>query len=346
MTDNKFCGNETFEEWTSKQNKDNLEFQIIKETHKIYPGWSLDEIKIYTPGFLSNHLKLIQDISREYPELSIGDLEKFISDYVEICKTNNNIYIETFGMSPVNINHLSKWNSTIGRITKILFEHPGRGHVDTPKYKPKDEKGHSNSYKTKIGGKQYSIRADEQLGRDISTIRSDHKHRFETESDFLREVIFKGVYIYTLINKDSLKEGGDILLSMESKISEENELSRKQRKDDIDIEIVRRIEHLEEISDYKDEKDRKELLKIFRDNLHKYLNENLTYFVGSTELKIAIKCAIKENRDLEDMLKKLVENKLISREYMDSILKEAKVIPYIGFSSGEDAIPREKDKDL
>lgn len=267
----------------------------------------------------------------------MGKIERFIFDYVEICKTNNNIYMETFGTSPVNISHLSKWNSTIGKITKILFEHPGGGHIDPPRYKSKDDQGHSSSYKTRIGGRQYSIRADEQLGRDISKIRSDHKHRFETESDFLRELIFKGVAIYSLINQDSLTDGREILLSTKRKISEDNELTRRQRKDDIYGEIYSRLEYLDEILSYRDENDRKELLGIFRDNLHSYLTENLMDFVGSKELKIAIKRAIMESRDLEHVLRRLEDNKLISKEYTDSIVRNGTVIPFIGIAKDEDA---------
>lgn len=323
------------EQYSNKQ-YNGLETKIVEDVHKIYPSWSLDDIKEYIPGFLSNYLKLIKGINRERPDLNMGNIERFIFDYVEICKTNNNIYIETFGASPVNISHLSKWNSTIGKITKILFEHPGGGHIDPPRYKSKDEQGHSCSYKTRIGGRQYSIRADEQLGRDISKIRSDHKHRFETESDFLRELIFKGVAIYSLINQDNLKEGREILLSTERKISEDNELSRRQRKDDIYGEVSSRLEYLEEILGYKDEKDRKELLEIFRDNLHRYLNENLTDFVGSKELKIAIKRAIMENRDLEHVLRRLEDNKLIPKEYTESIIRNGTVVPLIGLAIDED----------
>ena len=313
-----------------------LESKIIEEVHKIYPGWSLANIKEYIPGFLSNYLKLMQSVSREHPDLNMGNIERFIFDYIEICKTNNNIYIDTFGISPVNVSHLSKWNSTIGKITKVLFEHPGGGHIDVSKYKSKDEQGHSGSYKTRIGGRQYSIRADEQLGRDISKIRSDHKHRFETESDFLRELIFKGVAIYSLINQDDLTEGREILLSMERKMSEDDELSRRQRKDDIDGELSSRLDYLEEILDYRDENDRKELLGIFRDNLHRYLNDSITDFVGSKALKIAIKRTIMESRDLEHVLRRLEENKLVSKEYIDSITRNGTVIPFLSIVQDED----------
>jgi hypothetical protein len=327
MTSDKFHENDTFDEWSRKQYADSLEFKSVSEVHKIYPNWNLDEIRQHIPMFLSRHAKLVKNTNNAHPELSIGDIETFISDYVEICQRNKNIYIELFGSPPINMNHLSKWNSTIARVSKIIYEHPGGGHIDSPKYKVKDEFGHSSTYGFRINKKVHSIKADEQLGRDISKIRDDNKHRFETESDFLRELIFKGVSIYALINQDTVTSGKEILLSMERKMAEDKELSRIQRRDDINSYLNSRLEYLEKtILEIEDKEDRTELLKIFRNETDEFLKENLAYFTGDMGMKILVKHTIMSNRDLERMLRKLEDNGLVTKEYMESIIKNGTVI--------------------
>src|SRR3989304_8868343 len=296
MVNDKFHENDTFDEWSSKQDKNSLEFKSVLEIHKVYHNWNLEEIKQHIPIFLSRHAKLVRDTSNDHPDLTIGDIETFIYDYVEICKKNKNIYIELFGSPPININHLSKWNSTIAKISKIIYEHPGGGHIEGPKYKPKDDLGHSSFYGFRTGNKVRKIRAEEQLGRDITIIRDDNKHRFETESDLLKELVFKGIEIYSLINKDSFSEGREILLSMERKRAEDKELSRIQREDDINSYLNVRLKRLESIFDIKNEEDMKRILR------------------------------------------KLEDNMLISREYVDSIIKNGTVMPFFNVAKEIDKI--------
>lgn len=341
MANDKFHDNDTFDSWSSKQDEDSLEFKSVSEVHKIYPNWNLEEIKQHIPMFLARHAKLVKKTNVAFPELNIGDIETFISDYVEICEKNRNIHIELFGTPPINMNHLSKWNTSIAKISKLIYEHPGGGHIDTPKYKSKDEFGHSSTYSFRIGKKTYSIRADEQLGRDISKIRDDNRHRFETQSDFLKEIVSKGVAIYTLINQDTLTNGKEILLSMERRMAEERELSRVQRRDDINGYLGNRLEYLEKtVLDIDDKEDRNELLKILRDEIDEFLKDNLTYFTGNLDMKILIKQVIMNNRDLERILRKLEDNELISREYMDNITKNGTVIHFLNLIEDEDVKTR------
>lgn len=343
MTDDKFHENDTFEEWSRKQYADSIEFKSVSEVHKIYPNWNLEEIKQHIPMFLARHMKLVKSTNNAHPELSIGDIETFIYDYVEICEKNRSIYIELFGSPPINMSHLSKWNTTIAKISKLIYEHPGGGHIDTPKYKNKDEFGHSSTYGFRLGNKVYSIKSDEQLGRDISKIRDDNRHRFETQSDFLKEIVVKGVAIYTLINQDTLTDGKEILLSMERRMAEERELSRVQRRDDINSYLSNRLEYMEKtVLDIDDKEDRNDLLKILRNEIDEFLKENITYFIGSLDMKILIKQTIMNNRDLERVLRKLEDNELISREYMDSIMKNGVVIPFLSLVENEDVKTRHK----
>ncbi len=338
MANNKFHDNETFEEWVSKQ-YDGLELRCITEVHNIYPNWNLEEIKQHIPMFLSKQAKLVKSVSNAHPDLNIGDVQKFIFDYVEICEKNKSIYIELFGSPPININQLSKWNTMIARISKIIFEHPGGGNIDSPKYKSKDEYGHSSTYGFRINKKVHSIKADEQLGRDISKIRDDNKHRFETESDFLKEIVFKGVAIYSLINQDVITSGKEILLSMERKMAEDKELSRIQRREDINSYLNSRLEYLEKtILDIENKEDRTELLTIFRNETDEFLKENLTYFTGNTDMKILVKHTIMNNRDLERIFRKLEDNKLISKEYIDHVTKNGIVSPFFNLAIDEDTI--------
>ena len=346
MTNDKFHDNDTFDEWSSKQYTDSLEFKSVSEVHKIYPNWNLDEIKQHIPMFLSRHAKLVKNTNNAHPELNIGDIETFISDYVEICERNKNIYIELFGSPPINMNHLSKWNSTIAKLSKLIYEHPGGGHIDSPKYKNKDEFGHSSTYSFRLSNKVHSIKSDEQLGRDISKIRDEHKHRFETQSDFLKEIVSKGVAIYTLINQDTLTDGKEILLSMERKMVEERELSRVQRRDDINSYLGNRLEYMEKtVLDIDNKEDRNELLKIFRNEIDEFLKENLTYFTGSLDMKILIKQTIMNNRDLERILRKLEDNDLITKQYMDSVIKSGTVLPPLLSLEDEETVHMDnKDK--
>ncbi len=329
MANDKFYENDTFEEWSSRQDMDNLEFKSILEVHKVYPNWNLDEIKQYIPMFLSRHVKLVRRTSNAHPDLNMEMVDTFISDYVEICEKCKSIYIELFGSPPINMNQLSKWVSTIAKISRLIYEHPGGGHIDTPKYKSKDEFGHSYTYGFRLGNKIYSIKADEQLGRDISKIRDDNRHRFETQSDFLKEVVVKGVAIFTLLNQDTITDGKEILLSMERRMTEERELSRVQRRDDINNYLANRMEYLEKTVLYiNDKEDRMELLKIFRSEIDEFLKDNLTYFVGNLDMKILIKHTIMNNRDLERILRRLEDNGLVSQDYINNIMKNGTVVPY------------------
>jgi hypothetical protein len=225
------------------------------------------------------------------------------------------------------MNHLSKWNTTIAKISKLIYEHPGGGHIDTPKYKNKDEFGHSSTYGFKLNGKVISIKSDEQLGRDITKIRDDNKHRFETQSDFLKEIVTKGVAIFTLINQDVMTDGKEILLSMERRMVEERELSRVQRREDINGYLNNRLEYLERtVSDIVVKEDRIELTKIFRNEIDEFLKENLTYFTGNMDMKILVKNTIMNNRDLDRILRKLEDSELITKEYMDSVIRNG-IVP-------------------
>lgn len=333
MVNNKFCGNDTFEEWAIKQDKDSLEFQIIKEAHDNYPNWGLQDIKNYVPGFLSRYMKLMQDVGHSYRELNIGETEKFISDYVTICKKSNDIHIEIFGSPPANVNQLSNWNRLIGKISKIIFHNPNYEHRSG--YKPKDEKGFSFSYKTRIAGKTYSIRAEEQLGRDIGIIRSDHKHRFQTESDLLRELIFKGIEMYTLVNYESITGARDILYDMEENRLKEERSSIEYKTYSMTEEFSDQYNYLQEILRYRNESNRKGALVRFRDKITIYIEENLS-FVGNIETKHAISEEIMENKDLDRILYELEREKLISREYVNDVKKGIPPPPSIRSVSDED----------
>ncbi len=347
MSDDKFHENDTFEQWSSKQNEDNLEFKSVSEIHKIYPNWKLEEIRQHIPMFLSRHAKLVKSVSDAHPDLNIGDIQKFIFDYVKICEKNRSIYIELFGSPPINMNQLSSWNTTIAKISRLIYEHPGGGNIDTPKYKNKDDYGHSYTYSFRLNKKVYSIKSDEQLGRDISKIRDDNRHRFETQSDFLKEIVTKGVAIYALLNQDTVTNSKEILLSMERRMAEERELSRVQRRDDIENYLNNRLEYLEKtVLDIDDKEDRVELLKIFRNEIDEFLKDNLTYFVGNMDMKILIKRTIMNNRDLERILRKLEDNRLISKEYMDNVIKNGMVIPLFLSLKNDKIVDTIKDEDM
>lgn len=345
VNNNNFCGNLTFDEWAKTKDVSGFEFQSVLAVHKEYPSWNLEEIKEYVPRFLSRYTRHVKSVNRHHPDLDIGTVQNFISDYIVICETCRDIYIELFGCPPANMTVFSKWISIIAKISRLWFEHPSGGSIDTPKYKNKDEFGHSSTYSFRLNGKVMSFRSDEQLGRDIAKIRDDNRHRFETQADFLKEIVTKGVSVYTLINSDTITGSKDILLSMERRMEEERELSKAQRRDDINSYFSSKLEYLEDtVMDIDDEQDRLELLKIFKNEIEEFLKDNITYYIGNMDMKILIKRTIMGNRDLERILKKLEDKGLITKEYRKCIIEQGTVLgAQLSSQEGDDILDKRQD---
>jgi len=314
---NKFSENMTYEEWASKQNSDSFEFKMIQEIHRSFPDWNLEEIKKYSIDFISSHLRIIQDIRSDYYDIDIDKIESLMTQYINSGRVGNKIHLEIFGEPCTNHERLAKWNLSLMNIINIL--------TSPPKYKYEDDKGHSSIHRIWLAGKRYGFSAEKTFDRDIKKLVEMLPERFETKSDLMRELLFKGVEIYTIINEEALGDAAkDILLDMKHIRSQAEEEHLNRKLDNIKDEFSRLYEKLERFIYNKSGRD---VLEEFRDDIVKYLDTILNHHYRKQD-KEQISICIKDNRDLEKILDRLEREKLVSREYVDSILKEAKVIPH------------------
>lgn len=325
MSDN-FYGDDTFEQWAEKQNKDSMEFNIIQEAHDKYPNWNLEDIKTYAPGFMSMCLKIIQDIHKENRDMSIEDIKKRALNYISAGRRSDKIHMEVFGVPSIGDYELAKWNSSLVRIMSIL--------MSPSKYRSEDFRGHSAVVKTRLGDGQLSFRAEMQLHRDMHEITDNNRGKYLTDSDFIRELLFKGIEIYTLINKGELGELADrILFNREEYRLKRDRLTLQEELNNIDMELKQQYENLEDITRY--EQNRQLTLEEFRDDIYEYIKNKLSV-PGKLQYKEAIRNCIIRHRDLPRILDILEREKLVSRRYVDNILKKGISTPYIDITQTQD----------
>lgn len=331
MPNNKFSGDMTYEEWAPKQNSDSLEFKIIQGIHRSFPDWNLEEVKKRALDFMSSHLRIVQDIRSDYYNLDLNNIEKLAAQYIDAGRVGNKIHLDTFGEPCTNYDYLARWNLSLINVINIL--------TSPSKYKYEDEKGHNTVQRVELAGKRYGFAAEKQLDRDIKKIVEMLPERFETKSDLMRELLFKGIEIYTIMNAGDLgNTAKDVLLDIKPFRLKAEEESLNQKLVNIKSEFGRLYEKLERFIYNRSDRD---ILEEFREDFVKYLDDILNHPCRKQD-KEEIRACIKSNRDLEKILDRLERDKLVSREYMDSILKEAKVIPYVNLVSNEDMRPREK----
>ncbi len=320
MTNDKFCGDETYDEWVSKQ-YNSLELTIIQEIHSAYPNWTLEDIKNYAPGFMSSYLKIFHDIHKDDPTLSVDDVKKRASNYVMAGIYGNKVHMATFGKDEPcdDYRYLAKWNNGLCKIMDIL--------LSSSKYKTEDDKGHSSGQTLRFADRHYSFRSEKQFDRDVVKIIDHHDTRFETKSDFFREVIFKGAEIYAFINKGNLGHVAEKVLYNLTDCRlhyEEEELEQKltQIKDTLD----RRYDKLDKLQKNRSSRG---ALEEFRDDIVEYLRDTLSLPYRKQDKEMIIS-NVKENRDIEKILYELKKEGLISKEFVDCILKEGRFVPFTG----------------
>ena len=320
MTNDKFYEDETYDEWVSKQ-YNSLELKIIQEIHNTYPNWTLEDIKAYAPIFISTHMKIVQNVHKDDPTLNVQDIEKRASNYILAGIYGNKVHKETFGDDEPcdDYRYLAKWNNGLCKIMDVL--------LSSSKFKTEDDKGHSSGQTLRFADKHYSFRAEKQFDRDVHKIIDHHDTRFETKSDFFREVIFKGAEIYTLINKGNLGHVAEsVLYNMkECRLHyEEEELEQKLRQ--IEDTLYKRYEKFDKL---KRNRSSKGALEEFRDDMVEYLRDTFSLPCRKQDKEIIIS-RVKENRDLEKTLYELEREGLVSKEFIDCILKEGRFVPYTG----------------
>jgi len=366
----KFYRGLTYEEWSSQQDKDNLEFRVIDAYHKTRPGynleetrnaiflnaidtenqksspkqcgdleskiiqeiqnvysnWTLDDIKVFAPKFMSTYMKILQKISKDDPKLNIQDIEKRVTNYIDAGVKGNRVHEEVFGDEiPVDDYHfLAKWNIHLNKIVKILIE--GSGYKGDPGH----EKATMHSFKW--NGYSYGFRSEMELDRDIKEIIELNRERYGTKSDFFKELIFKGVAIYSIIHKGRLGEDAKNIL---------DDIEKYERREDeanLDSIIYDMKQFFKERNDRLTKIERnKKALGTFRDKVVKYISDKLSLRCDE-ENKEIIRQEIMQNPDLYRVLTTLERGDLVSREYVDKIIKEGVVVPSIATVQENDMI--------
>ncbi len=317
MTD-KFSGDETYEEWISKQ-YNGLELKIIQEIHNAYPNWTLEDIKRYAPDFVSAHVKIVKEVHENDSTLNMKDIEKRIFNYMKAGIYGNKVHIEVFGeMKPCDdYYYLAKWNNGLCKIMDIL--------LSSSKYKTEDDNGHAAGQSFKLADKQYSFRAEKQLDRDIHKIIDRLDDKYETKSDFFREIIFKGTEIFAFMDRHGLGPVAENVWKTVHKYRSYYEEEELQLQKDLIEEIIdQKYERLDRLLKNRSSK---EALTEFRNELVEYLRDNLSLPRKRQDKEEIIAC-IKDSRKLEKILDRLEEEQLVSREFVESILKEGKLIHF------------------
>jgi hypothetical protein len=323
MDDEKFSGGETYEEWAGRQ-YDGLEFRIIQEIHNIYPNWSLGDIKTFAPEFMANHLKIVKKINDEESTLNMKDIEERAFEYVTTGIMGNRVHIQVFGKGVPKGDHhyLAKWIMGLGKILDVL--------INGAKYKTEDERGHASVHTFRFNGFVYGFRSEMEFDRDVKELVELNRERFGTKSDLFKELIFKGISIYSIINKGILGERAkDITNDVRKFQRKENTFRIRDVLADIDDIFKERYDTLKDI-----EYD-KEALEEFRDDITEFISDELDRNCSKQD-KAKIKNAIMKNRDLSRILDILEDEGLVSKTYVESILDKGVAVPYIDIVSNDD----------
>ena len=161
-----------------------------------------------------------------------------------------------------------------------------------------------------------------ELDRDIKEIVELNRERFGTKSDFFKELIFKGVAIYAMINSGQLGERAKDILTDVDKFERKGKMAYlKDVIADIQEEFEERYETLKEIDHDKD------ALEEYRDDIVKYISDELGRNRSKQDMT-KIKSRIIEDRNLSRILDTLERDGLVSKEYVDSITKKGIVMPH------------------
>lgn len=308
---------------SSKQYSD-LESKIIQEIQNVYPNWALDDIKGFAPRFVATYVKILQKINKDDSTLNMQDIEKRAINYINAGIRGNKVHEEVFGEDvPVDdYNFLAKWNTNLGKIMKILIE-------GATGYNPEDYK-HSSIQSIKWAGYSYGFRSEMELDRDIKEIIELNRERYGTKSDFFKELIFKGVAIYSIINKGRLGEMADNILG---------DVERFERLgNDAKIESI--LRDMRQFFKERNDKLRiiernKKALEVFRDKVTKYVSDRLSYYCDEED-KEMMRQEIMENKDLDMVLLSLERQNLVSREYREKLTREGIIVSNINIVADND----------
>ena len=273
----------TFAEWAAQQDKTNIEFNAVERGHMSHPGYTLEEIK--------------KDI---------------FTNYI-INEDNQRISVETFGERHVNS---KKLNEQLNKLSRIIFS------PSLSEFKSVDKRGHGDTVATKLGGRgkgaeTIAFRIEEKAIRYAHyLIEHNLAGGAQTVSDLVRMGFVKYIEMVPIINelRDAVSNRFTLDMQMEREHQDRITVDKMlegwgysietQEKDLMDA--FRHIENKEELDE-------------MRDWATKFIKEALTYNCPTKKEKARVKEFIMGNSRLYNMMTILEREKLLTREYIDSV---------------------------
>jgi len=285
MVDNYFYEDLTFDEWVSKQDKNNLEFAAIITCHKTHPGFTLEEIK------------------------------KFM--YTTIIENENNqkIYEETFGQRHPNS---SKLNHQMSRLFRIVFS-PGN------EFKSIDNRGHGDIISARFGetnrsegrkAEKIGFRIEEKAVRFAQDLIQHNIVSQRTIADLVRTGFSKYIEMIPIINE--LK--GPIVETFITEMKHEREEREKLKIIQAIEGFKQRIESQQKsMFDSLRYVDNQEELEELRNWAVQFIKDAFSYSAPTVQGRLQVKRFIQEDPSLYNILTTLETRKLLTRDFVDSV---------------------------
>jgi len=293
MSDDKFSGDMTFDEWASTQEKNSLEFAAIVACHKTHPGFDLQEVKTFM------YTNIIEN------------------------ESNQKIYLDTFGQRHLNS---EKLNQQMSRLFRILFS-PGN------EFKSIDNRGHGDIISVQFGetnksegkkAEKIGFRIEEKAVRFAQDLIQHNQVPQRTIADIVRTGFSKYMEMITLINE--LK--GPIVDSFVTDMKHEREEREKLKIRQALEGFKQRVESQQRsMFDSLRYADNQEELEELRDWVLQFTSDALSYNAPTVQGRLQIKRFIQEDPSLYNILTTLETRKLLTREYVESVRQKGVAIP-------------------
>lgn len=281
MPNDKFCEDLTYEEWFHLQNKENLELKAIAACHKTHPGFTLDEIK------------------------------KFMYSYIIECETNQKTFVDNFGERHVNSDKL---NEKISKLVKIIFS-------TRTDYNSVDNRGHGDSVTARFGGRGKSgtnigFRIEEKAIKYAKYIIDHNLVSTPTVSDLVRTGFTKYIEMLPTINEIRGAATDQFLLDMQIERDNSEKASVTEMINGFEVSMESREQDLMDILRHADNR---EELEELRDWISQFIKDALNFSSPTKLGKGKVKQFIMNNSRLYSILTTLEREKLITKEYIDSV---------------------------
>ena len=295
MVDDNFCEDMTFDDWVSKQDRNNLEFAAIITCHKTHPGLTLEEIKTFM--------------------------------YSTIIENENNqkIYEETFGIRHPNS---TKLNQQMSKLFRIVFS-PGN------EFKSIDNRGHGDIVSARFGennksegrkAEKIGFRIEEKAVRFAQDLIQHNMIGQRTISDIVRTGFSKYVEMIPLIYELKSPIVDTFITDIKHEREEREKLKIRQAIEGFKQRIESQHASMFESLRYNENQ---EELEELRNWVIQFVREVLSYNAPTVQGRLQVKRFIQEDPSLYNILTTLEGRKLLPREYIDSIRQKGIAIPIV-----------------